>query len=100
MGKLNQAAKPSKLSSEKQKEAIASKSNVTPMGFSTPDKASVKPTSVRLTADDKAIFTRIVRDINGVSKTKMSESDTIRAIVRFSENIPIERIFKAYKAGM
>lgn len=99
MNKLNRVSKPSKLSSKAQ-QPYSSKNHAAPMGLSSPEKTNAKPTSVRLTADDKAILNYLVREINGVSKTKISESDTIRALIRFSENSPIESIFKAYKDGM
>jgi len=95
MGKLEESAKQSKLGKRK-----ISTSKTKKTSRSAPSKASNNPTSIRLTSDDRAIFNRIVKELNGVSKSKVSESDAMRALVRFSENISIDRIYKAYKDGL
>ncbi len=95
MGKLEESAKQSKLGKRKNSTSKTKK-----ISLAAPSKASNNPTSIRLTSDDRAIFNRIVKELNGVSKSKVSESDTMRALVRFSENIAIDRIYKAYKDGL
>jgi len=63
-------------------------------------KTPAKPTSVRLIGDDKVILGRIVQEINELSNGTLSESDTIRALIRYGEKAKIADIFQAYKDGL
>jgi len=60
-------------------------------------KTPIKPTSVRLIGDDKMILRRIVQEINELSNSTLSESDTIRALIRYGKKAKTVDIFQAYK---
>ncbi len=94
MSKLASKAKDSKLSN------VVSKEKQPKPRLVNKSKAAPTPTSVRLTGDDKVILSNLVKGINHLSNSRLSESDTIRALIRYCENAEINDIFQSYKDGL
>lgn len=72
------------------------KKNQKPEGIVTTNQ-TVKPTSVRLTPDDKANLKQIVQSVNGVSRSKVSGTKVMQALLHMGAQMPPEKVLKAIR---
>ena len=87
MGRLGKAA--SKLGNQKP----ATK----PDGVIQVQKTSVMPKSFRLSGDDIANLKQITQAINGLSRSKVSETKVVKALLQLGSQLPPEKVLRALR---
>ncbi len=68
-----------------------------PTGVVPENKGSALPKSFRLTGDDIANLKQITEAVNGVSRSKISETKVIKALLQLGTKLPPEKVLKALK---
>ncbi|PJE77479.1 hypothetical protein CI610_03596 [invertebrate metagenome] len=58
---------------------------------------SASPTSVRLTPDDKANLRQIVQSVNDVSRSKVSSTKVIQALLHMGTQMRAEKVLRAVR---
>ncbi|WP_257282318.1 hypothetical protein [Endozoicomonas sp. ISHI1] len=68
-----------------------------PEGVVTTQKTSATPKSFRLGGDDIANLKQITEAVNGVSRSKVSETKVVKALLQLGAQLPPERVLKALR---
>lgn len=68
-----------------------------PEGVVPVQKTSATPKSFRLNGDDIANLKQITQEVNGVSRSKVSETKVIKALLQLGVNLPADKVLKALK---
>ena len=68
-----------------------------PEGVVTVQKTSATPKSFRLSGDDIANLKQITQAVNGVSRSKVSETKVIKALLQLGSQLPPEKVLKALR---
>lgn len=96
MPKLDvKTAKKSKLSSKMSEKNIQSDISILDSA-----KEKIAPTSVRFSLHERQEIVNIKKNLNRLTRRKVSESDVIRALVFLGSKASIEELYEAYKANM
>ena len=62
-----------------------------------PVHKSALPKSFRLGGDDIANLKQITEAVNGISRSKVSETKVIKALIELGVNMPPEKVLKALR---
>ena len=62
-----------------------------------PEKKTTQPKSFRLNGDDIANLKQITEAVNGLSRTKVSETKVMKALLQLGAKMPPERVLKALR---
>ncbi|OED44680.1 hypothetical protein ACH42_07000 [Endozoicomonas sp. (ex Bugula neritina AB1)] len=68
-----------------------------PEGVVSVQKSSATPKSFRLSGDDIANLKQITQAVNGVSRSKVSETKVIKALLQLGSNLAPEKVLKALR---
>ena len=68
-----------------------------PTGVVAEHKSSALPKSFRLSGDDIANLKQITAAVNGVSRSTISETKVIKALLHLGTKMPPEKVLKALK---
>ena len=67
------------------------------MSFITPKKTSFYPKSFRLTSDDAKNLNEITKEVNKLSRSKISETKVLQALIQIGTQTSASNILKALK---
>lgn len=68
-----------------------------PEGVVQVQKTSATPKSFRLSGDDIANLKQITQMVNGVSRSKVSETKVVKALLQLGSQLPPEKLLKALR---
>ena len=68
-----------------------------PEGVVTQKKTSATPKSFRLSGDDIASLKQITEAVNGLSRSKVSETKVVKALLQLGSQLPPEKVLKALR---
>ncbi|KEQ11263.1 hypothetical protein GZ77_26290 [Endozoicomonas montiporae] len=68
-----------------------------PEGVVPAQKTSATPKSFRLSGDDIANLKQITQAVNGVSRSKVSETKVVKALLQLGSQLPPEKVLKALR---
>lgn len=68
-----------------------------PEGVVSKHKPSATPKSFRLSGDDVANLKQITEAVNGISRSKVSETKIVKALLQLGSQLPPEKVLKALK---
>ena len=96
MSKLRHAN--SKLSGLKKNSSNNKQTTQKPVGVVSSKKTGSFPKSFRLNGDDNANLSKITKAVNEISRSKISETKIIQALLSMGAEFPPERVLKALRA--
>ncbi len=68
-----------------------------PEGVVSKHQPSATPKSFRLSGDDLANLKQVTEAVNGISRSKVSETKIVKALLQLGSKIPPEKVLKALK---